>query len=221
MAHGRSSIDPKGLSKVGSKDQSGRYTNRITRESYEQAGGRYIQGSPASLSGKLKGFIDRSLEELDPRETSILEIGAGFGRDALYLQELGFSVLATDAVDFFIEELQSRGLNAQKLDIIEDELPSAQVVFANAVLLHLDRDEFRRVIGKIYQSLPQGGRLIFTVKEGEGEGWSFEKLDAPRYFTYWSLSEIFRELLLAGFTSVDIDEDRDSSQCWLQVRADR
>lgn len=204
------------------RDETGaEETNRATLRSYERAGELYIQGSPSTVEGKLKEFIDRSLTGLDPAQTSVLEIGSAFGRDALYLRDSGFDVLATDAVDLFLEELRSRGLRAQKLNILEDEIPSAQVIFANAVFLHLSRDEFSSVIRKIYSALPPGGRLIFTVKEGEGEGWSSAKLDAPRYFSYWKMSEVLRELLLAGFEAVDIDQDSSGSQSWLQVRADR
>ena len=55
-------------------------------------------------------------------------------------------------------------------------------------------DEFDMILHKIYNSLPVGGVLSFSVKDGEGELWYSGKLSAPRYFKYWNEAALRHKL---------------------------
>lgn len=193
-------------------------SNARTLATYESSLDRYIAGSPEDLRGGLKGFLEGVLNRLQPKAT-ILEIGAGFGRDALYLQSQGFRVIPTDAVESFIEELQRRGLQPQRLNVLTDPIPRVELIYANAVFHHFSREEFEAILSKIRSALPEGGILAFTVKEGSGEEWSDAKLDGPRFFRYWQTPELFEILIRAGFTDVEIETDQEGPVGWLQVSA--
>lgn len=193
-------------------------TNRATLNSYEAKLEEYIAGSPQKVSGELKKFIDESFADVEPGST-VLELGAGFGRDALYLQKKGFAVIPTDAAKSFVEELQRRGLPAYELNMLTDGFPRVDVIFANAVFLHLSVEELRGVLLKARAALNPGGKLVFTVKLGAGAEWSTAKLDAPRFFVYWDFETIIPELIRAGFTAVDAVKDDADPTSWLQVVA--
>lgn len=196
----------------------GSESNARTLATYEDNLDRYIAGSPENLSGGLQGFLESVLSRLRPGAT-ILEIGSGFGRDALYFESQGFRVIPTDAAESFIEELQRRGLQAQRLNALTDPIPSAELIYANAVFLHFSREEFESVLSKIRSALPTGGILAFTVKEGSGEEWSDAKLAGPRFFRYWQIPGLFEILVRAGFTDIHLDTDQEGPVGWLQVSA--
>lgn len=192
--------------------------NSTTLDTYEKTLPAYKDGSPQTVSGAMKAFIDDSFSSL-PRGSKVLELGAGFGRDAKYLSGAGYDVTATDAPDSFVEELRSQGLKARKLNVLTDGFPRTDAIFANAVFLHLDRDQMSQVLAKSHRALHGKGHLVFTVKEGSGEGWSNEKLDAPRHFTYWGEEELKAKVEAAGFVDVSITVDDSGPAKWLQVHA--
>ena len=79
------------------------------------------------------------------------------------------------------------------------------LILANAVLLHFDRAQLPRVLVKA-TALNPAGRLAFSLKGGDGEGWSSAKLGAPRYFCYWRAQRIAALLDAAGFARWSIVE---------------
>lgn len=195
-------------------------TNSRTVESYNAHVQEYIEGTPHEVSGVVKEWLDNSLADV-PKDSRILEFGSAFGRDAEYLAGLGYTVECTDATPAFVDLLQAKGFDARILNVITDDLPQAlDYVLANAVLLHLTRDETSQVIKKVFNALNEDGKFAFTLKQGEGEGWSEEKLGAPRYFCYWTEPQI-RELLEdTGFNELQISGEKATSNAtWLQIVA--
>ena len=155
-------------------------TNNRTVESYNAHIQEYIDGTPHEVSGVVKDWLDGSLTDV-PKDARILEFGSAFGRDAEYFAGLGYAVECTDATPAFVDLLQQKGLDAKVLNTITDKLPQGlDFVLANAVLLHFTRDEASdeasQVIKKVFDALNINGKFAFTLKQGEGEGWSEEKL---------------------------------------------
>ena len=194
--------------------------NNRTIESYNAHVQEYIDGTAHAVSGVVKDWLDGSLADV-PKDAKILEFGSAFGRDAEYLAELGYAVQCTDASTVFVDLLQAKGLDAKVLNAITDELPQGlDFVLANAVLLHFTRDEAMQVIGKVYGALEPNGKFAFSLKQGEGEGWSEEKLGAPRFFCYWTEPQIREVLESTGFGDVEISGDKaTANNTWLQIVA--
>jgi SAM-dependent methyltransferase len=200
-------------------------SNPTTVNSYDQHIQEYIDGTPQSVDGFVKDWIDQTLSGLS-KDAKILEFGSAFGRDADYIESQGFKVQRTDVTPGFVKLLQEQGHEAKLLNAITDDLGSGyDLVFADAVLLHFTREETREVINKVYAALNDKGRFAFTLKNGEGEAWSDEKLGAPRFFCYWTKQTIQPLLEQAGFTHVSVTDDFTatvgSKAKWVQVIADK
>ena len=195
-------------------------SNQKTLRSYEAHIDEYIEGTPQEVTGDVKVWIDKTLERLQ-NNAKILEIGSAFGRDAAYMESCGYKVERSDAVAAFVDYLRRNGYeDARTLNILSDEIGQGyDLIFADAVLLHLTKEEMMTALSKIYDSLDDQGVLSFSLKEGAGEEWSDAKLGAPRYFQYWS-SEPIRDVLAgAGFRIVDIGRGSSgrNNAAWLHI----
>jgi SAM-dependent methyltransferase len=195
-------------------------SNQKTLQSYEAHVNEYIKGTPQGVDGVVKEWLDQATVGLTA-ESRILEIGSAFGRDAAYLQAKGLAVECTDATKAFVELLDQKGFAARELNVISDDLGGPyDLILANAVFLHFTREETAHVIGKAFAALKPGGRLAFTVKQGEGEEWTDKKLGAPRFFCYWSEAQLRPLLDEAGYSDCKLVGDaQTTSFTWVQVIA--
>ena len=195
-------------------------SNDRTIKSYNSHIREYLDGTVHEVSGAVKEWLDCTLEGVST-DVQIVELGSAFGRDAAYLKSKGYHVRCTDATVGFVELLQKEGYDVDLLNAITDELPQGvDIVLANAVLLHFTRDEATAVIEKVYGALSGGGKFAFTLKQGEGEEWSNDKLGAPRFFTYWTDGQIRKILEDAGYDDIVVWGDRSTGHStWLQIIA--
>lgn len=178
--------------------------NAITLHSYQACVQKYCDSTPPIVSENLGYWLNLAVEGL-PFDSRILEIGSGHGRDALYLQSLGYKVECSDAAPGFVEHLARLGLQARSLNILTDQIEgSYHLIFAIAVLLHFVPLEAERAIAKMRNALKPGGRIALCVKVGEGEEWTNAKLGLPRYFHYWSPDRLEQTLRRAGFSRFEL-----------------
>lgn len=198
--------------------------NTTTIRSYEAHIQDYIDGTPQEAGADVKAWIDATLDGL-ATDANIIEIGSAFGRDANYMEGLGYSVLRTDATLGFVELLKNQGYAAREFNLITDEFEAAyELVFADAVLLHFTRRELEKAVIKIYNALTPGGRLSFSLKQGQGTAWSYDKLGAPRFFCYWETQEIKDLVESAGYVNVNVGlssagMEYDNINKWLHIIA--
>ncbi|MBI4948159.1 methyltransferase domain-containing protein [Candidatus Berkelbacteria bacterium] len=184
--------------------------NKQTIDTYNKKAIEYIKSSPKFVDGKLKNWIDKNFAKLIPGKSKILELGSGSGKDADYIKSLGFDIELTDASKSFVEYLVRQGKNARLLNAITDEFGQIyDLIFANAVFLHFNKKELKIVLKKIFDSLNQNGLIAFSVKAGEGEEVTTRKLNAPRYFCYWSEPELKKVLTEIGFKEISIEITED------------
>ena len=106
----------------------------------------------------------------------VLELGAGHGRDALYLAAQGFSVQATDFSATGLDQLRhaarARGLDDRMTTAVHDvrealPLPDASVdaVFAHMLLcMALSTKEIHALVGEVARVLRPGGAFVYTVR---------------------------------------------------------
>ncbi|WUO21952.1 class I SAM-dependent methyltransferase [Streptomyces sp. NBC_00287] len=104
----------------------------------------------------------------------VLELGAGHGRDALFLAREGFSVHATDFSAVALEQLgdaaRAQGLRVARTvhDVREPlPLPDASVdgVFAHMLLcMALSTEELHALVGEVRRVLRPGGVFVYTVR---------------------------------------------------------
>jgi len=193
--------------------------NSKTLKSYEEHIQDYVVGTPQAVEGDFKAWIDRALALL-PQHGTVLELGSAFGRDAAYIKSQGFRVIATDAVQGFVDLLQKAGHDTRLLNALTDEFgQNYNMIFANAVLLHFSPDQTKEVLQKAYRSLRPGGVLAFSVKRGSGSAWSEAKLDAPRHFYYWEHDDLEATVKASGFDLLELTARVGPKDKWLQVIA--
>jgi SAM-dependent methyltransferase len=189
-----------------------------TIRAYQEQSARYLAAHREPAAAVL-GWQDDFLGLVGPGGT-VLELGSGPGTDADRLARLGVHVLRSDATPAFADRLRSLGHDVLDLDVRRDPMPSGlDGVFANAVLLHLGRDELAEALVRIHAALVPGGVLGCTVKEGDGEEWHDRKLGVPRRFTYWREDPLRAALERAGFAVRSIERVRGTTDDWLQVLA--
>lgn len=192
-------------------------TNKTTLETYQERFSHYIEKTPQETSGTQREWIESLLNRID-RHTPILEIGSAFGRDAEFIQRAGFeNITVTDAFDAAIDELTSKGFDVKKLNILTDE-PDGKygLIFASAVFLHFTPQELQLVLRKLSGHLNDDGIISFSVKQGDGEEWSSEKMEAPRYFHYWQPASLNTLVEESGYEVLELG-NIDDSQKWLMV----
>jgi SAM-dependent methyltransferase len=176
----------------------------------------------ASAVGRFAGHV--------PAGGRVLEIGSGSGRDALALERAGLSVRRTDITPAFVELLRAAGHPADQLDPLSDDLADPadrrtayDGVWANASLLHVDRDDLPTVLARLAGVTRPGGALFVSVKEGDGEDWSVHgNVTAPRFFTFWRDGPLRSVVEAAGWTVLEVVRVRGrDSERWLEVTASR
>lgn len=162
----------------------------------------------------------------------VLEIGSGGGRDALELEKRGISVRRTDISEGFVELLRESGFEADLLDPLTEDLADPQHpgtpydgIWACACLIHVARNDFGTVLGRLAEVTRTGGRLHVSVREGDGGDVSTHgSAAAPRRYTetYWREPALRSRLTDAGWIVSEVRRcvgKPDNS--WLRVRASR
>lgn len=106
---------------------------------------------------------------------SAIDIGAGTGRDAAWLADRGYRVVAVEPT----AALRSRAMALHPtpaIEWIDDSLPmlgrviaqrrSFDLVMLTAVWMHLDADERRVAMVPVAELLAPGGLLVITLRHG-------------------------------------------------------
>jgi len=192
-------------------------TNEKTIAAYNTHVLSYVANTPHEISRTVKTWLDVSLEGL-PIDARILEIGSGFGHDAAYIEQQGYTVERTDVTPGFVELLRSQGYEARRLNILVDEIGGTyDLIFANAVLHHLTQPETRLVAENVLGSLGVGGRFAIGFRLGLTEGWSNEKMGVPRYFTRWCRGDVEGILEQVGFIGILATDGNKPNASWLHL----
>lgn len=188
--------------------------NALTLETYGRAMDRWREASCEDVHGGHLAFLEQVVA-LVPPGARVLEIGSGTGRDAGWLESRGLVVQCTDGCPEFVEALRSTGRDAHVLNVLEDPIPRGfDVVWASAVLLHLEAADLPGVLTRIAGAAPL---LAFTVKVGEGSEWSTAKTGLPRFFQFWQ-EDSMRDVLAGTPWRIELLEQRPGRYDeWLQV----
>ena len=151
----------------------------------------------------------------------VLEIGSGPGRDARELERRGLVVRRTDVTPAFVELMRSDGHEADVLDPLVDDLGGPyDGVWANAVLLHVSRDDMPVVLGRLAGATRTGGTLYASVQEGDGESWATRgHVSGPRHFTFWREDALRSALAAAGWQVDTLRRSDTESGTWFDVLA--
>lgn len=205
-------------------------TNQDTVRSYDAVASEYA-AEAAAMPGWVATEIEVFVTELGG-SGRVLEIGSGGGRDALELEKRGISVRRTDISKGFVKLLRERGFEADLLDPLTEDLGDPRRpgtpydgIWACASLIHVAREDFGTVLGRLAEATRTGGRLHISVREGDGEDVSIRgSAAAPRRYveTYWREPALRSALTDTGWIVTELRRcvGRPNDQ-WLSVRASR
>ena len=189
------------------------------------------------VTADLRTYYDRTAEEreggelaswkLDERQRfltllqeenkkTLLEIGAGPGKDSKFFQGSGLEVTCTDLSPEMVRLCREKGLVAHVMDFLSLDFPegSFDAVYAFNCLLHAPKADLPGVLGDIRALLRPGG-LFFLGQYGgaEREGtFSNDDQVLSRFFSYRSdevIQAVATQLFeLVCFRRVPIEETR-------------
>ncbi|MBI2850808.1 MAG: class I SAM-dependent methyltransferase [Chloroflexi bacterium] len=121
---------------------------------------------------------------------SLLEIGAGPGRDSRFFQDQGFDVVCIDLSPEMVRLCRKKKLNARVMDMTDLQFSanSFDAVYALNSLLHLTKAELPAVLNKISEIMKPSGLFYLGIYGGyEFEGvWEDDKYVPKRFFSYYS-----------------------------------
>lgn len=185
-------------------------SNQLTIQAYNEEIDTYIKVTPSVYQpshAPMLSWIASALNGL-AKDCVVLEIGSATPRDASYIRSKGYRVQTSDATISFVEYLNKNGENAILFNALEDPIPDGYTLFfANAVVPHFTSEDTTNFLQKMFASLPEGGRVAFNVKIGQGDDWINEKLSHKRYIHYWQPDEIKNVILNTGFKIRFFDEN--------------
>lgn len=187
----------------------------MTLSSYQLGVEAYLQASTPTPLPAYAEFRRRVLDGL-PVGARMLELGSGPGHDASFFQSHAVAVRRTDGTQAFVDRLRDMGYPADVLEITTGDLGGPyEIVYANAVLLHLRPSQLDDLLVKAAAAVVPEGMLAFTVKEGDGDAWTTTKVGHPRFFAYWR--EVRRHLAATGWTPGSVEHERGRTEPWLYV----
>jgi protein-L-isoaspartate O-methyltransferase len=191
--------------------------NCRTIEAYEQCAVDYAQStaSGADLGGNM---LLRRLLKVAPAGCTILEIGSGPGWEADWLEDQGCKVRRTDAATAFVDFQKQRGKEAELLDVVTDDLGGPySAIAALYVFQHIDRGRLPSVFRKISDALADGGALLFSLREGEGEFVELGSTGGQYYTALWTEQALEQLLAQFGLKRIWSVTSEDADGRWLSL----
>ncbi len=198
-------------------DDSAAQGNRHTIAAYENYAIDYARSTATAAGrGERRALIE--LTSVTRPGDRILEIGSGPGWDADWLESIGRRVRRTDATMAFVEFQNARGVKAERVDVVHDELdgPYAAVV-ALYVFQHIDRTALPAVLNKVSRAVAEGGALLFSIREGAGEFIEPGTASGKYYIALWQKSELNEILTELGLSLRWSASHEDSEGRWLTM----
>jgi SAM-dependent methyltransferase len=150
-------------------------------------------------------------------KTSLLEIGAGTGRDSQFFQQHGLKVISTDLSPEMVKRCQQNGLTAYVMDFLHLDFPpgSFDAIYSFNCLLHVPAQNLPAVLQKIQGLLKPAGLFYLGVYGGiEREGARPDDPNEPKRFFSFHTDEYMQEVIrqffeLLYFKRVHLEGEKD------------
>jgi len=153
----------------------------------------------------------------------LLELGAGQGRDSLYLARQGFRVLATDFAEAGVRAIREKAREGTRAGSLEaslhdcrDPLPFADASF-DACYSHmlfcmaLTTPQLERLSAEVHRVLRPGGLHVYTARStadpdyGSGTAHGDDMYESSGFIVHF-LSRELVERLARGYTLTEVAE---------------
>ena len=166
-----------------------------------------------------------SLLQKENKKT-LLEVGAGTGRDSKFFQDQGLNVVSIDLSQAMVELCKQKGLTAYVMDMADIQFPagSFDAVYSMNSLLHLTKAEFPQVLRKIDRLLKTEVVVFIGIYGGRDyEGvWENDSYIPKRFFSFFTdehlKQEATRVFEVISFESIHPQPEDDLDFQWLMLR---
>ena len=162
---------------------------------------------------------DKFLSYLDDG-ASVLDFGCGSGRDTKYFLECGYNVEAMDG-SVKLCEIASAYAGIQVKNILFEDLNEVEKydgIWACSSILHLNKDELKKVFGLMCKALKKNGIIYTSFKYGEYEGMRngrfFTDFTEESFHTF--MSDICGLVIEEEWISADVRPGRGDEK-WLNL----
>lgn len=130
---------------------------------------------------------------------SVLDVGMGEGRDALFLAEKGFQVTGVDLSEIAVKKclklakekkLSVEALIGDFLDYYPDN--RFDIIISNSTLHLMEKDSVRRAVVKMKKMTRKNGLniiAVFTKKDSSSVPYKFEKDELKLFYKDWKVLE--------------------------------
>lgn len=183
----------------------------------------YNQNASAFFEGTVNvnmGDIYRRFLAAIPRQSHILDLGCGSGRDSKFFADIGHLVIAVDGSPELCQKATEytgfpvRCMLFDELDFHEE----FDAVWACASLLHVEKSKMHDVLKLVSNALKCGGTLYVSYKYGQNQ-----RLQSGRLFSDYTEQDIpflFNQennlKCLEWWITADARPDRSNEQ-WLNI----
>lgn len=180
--------------------------NKKTVEAYDFNWAQH-QIQEADLPRSYFDSLDWLLAGLD-KSARIFEIGSGAGYDALYFQSQGWQIDCSEAAPSGVKLLRQRGLAAEPLNAITDELPAGyRAILALGVVVHFGPEQLQLVCDKVFAALDDGGRFGLSTVDGQLEKWDRDGHGLTRYVSHLPEADLRAILTQSGFGPIKVERE--------------
>lgn len=142
-------------------------------------------------------FLQPFSECLTP-PARILDVGCGSGRDLFWFRRRGYETIGFEASPDLAELARSHS----QCPVIEGDFEnfdfsslSADAILLIGALVHIPHKRLSVIFGRIARALSPGGKVLISMKEGEGEFID----DHERRFCLWRKSDLDVQFQSLGF----------------------
>lgn len=149
----------------------------------------------------------------DEKKTTILDIGAGTGRDSKYFADNNLEVMAVDLSDEMVRLCEEKGVKAKQLDFynLKEIGEKFDAVWSMNSLLHVEKKNLNLVLENIKRVLKPSGLFYMGVYGGEdSEGiWENDIYTPHRFFSFFTDESIIKVVSehfeIISFEAIDVD----------------
>ncbi len=150
---------------------------KTSLEAYGRSAGKLAEVyNNLSTESVMPGFAERLPSPISGKILRALDLGCGSGRDAVWLAEKGFEVVAIDGAPEMIAQARAQKSHPH-VTYFEDLMPEIEKVKAlaqtfdavilSAVWMHLDTDERRTMMDNLKDLTNEGAVMYVTLRHGE------------------------------------------------------
>jgi len=167
-------------------------------------------------------FLDKFID-LNPKAT-VLDVGAGPGRDGVLLQQSGLTVTCLDASKEMVDLSTAKGLKSIVGDFMDMPFEDASfdAVWAYTSLLHIPKKQINEAIQEIKRVLKPNGYIGLGMIEGDTEGYrNSSGVNKPRWFSFYTKQEIEELLKQHKISMLYLETFQPGSKKYLNIIAQK